>query len=145
MHLAFAPTAFVSAFLALALAACGGGSEADEAVALFDAHGQPSAEARHRPEGSPATKTGLFATPAQYAWEALTAEPYTVLVDLDTAASPADALAIARANHAFATAQRHVGVAHFVRGGSCEAAVTVVDALSAGGVGPVFLVACRAR
>lgn len=132
-------TACVPAGMAIILAACGGGSnEADPAASLFDAKGQPSAAAHQRPAGSPSTRSGLYATSDQYAWEALAAGPYTVLVDLDGFASPADALAKALRDHAWAADLR--GVAHFVRGGTPEQAVAVADGLSDAHVANVFLI-----
>lgn len=131
--------------LAAALAACGG-TDAEPGPyappALFDNRGQPSAAARQRPATAPPTRSGFFATPEQVRWETLMAEPYTVLVDIDTAASPADALAEALRNHTLATERR--GVAHFVRGGAADQAAAVADALTAAGVERVFLVTERA-
>ncbi|MEO8524407.1 MAG: hypothetical protein ABI460_06785 [Caldimonas sp.] len=139
LHPLNSTTVVIHAVITISLAACGGGHESDPPAPLFDADGKPSAAAHQRPAGSPTTQSGLYATPAQYAWEALTAEPYTVLVDLDAASGPAAALAKARADHAWAVDSQ--GVAHFVRGGSPGQAVAVADGLTASGIGDVFLVA----
>ena len=139
MHTFTSRRVLVHAMTAITLAACGGGNEADQTASLFDANGKPSAMAHQRPAGSPSTRSGLYATTAQYAWEALTAEPYTVLVDLNASTPPTAALAKALADCAWAADVR--GVAHFVRGGSPEQAATVADGLSDGGVTNVFLIA----
>jgi hypothetical protein len=105
---------------------------------LFEPDGKPSAEAQERPPGSPVTRSGLYASPSQYAWEALTVEPYTVLVDLDSSGSAEAALAKAFEDHAWAADGQ--GVAQYVRGGSPRQAAAVADALTAAGIGNVFLV-----
>lgn len=150
-------TRFIAAATACLLAACGDadglGSAETSAPAtsvaaatsgLFDADGQPSAKARTRPAALPvATQSGLYATEAELAWETLTVEPYTVLVDLDTAESPASAVQKALANQRASADYR--GVAHFVRGATPADAAAAADALTAAGVERVFLVTGRAR
>jgi hypothetical protein len=138
MHTFKSRTTLLHAGVAIILAACGGSNESDQAASLFDADGQPSAAARQQPADSPSTRGALYATPAQYAWEALVAGPYTVLVDLDTFASPAAALAKALSDHEWAA--EHQGVSHFVRGGTPEQAAAVADGLSDAQVTNVFLI-----
>ena len=82
------------AVIALALTACGGGGDdPDKPAGLFDGDGRPSAAAMQRPGCLQASSSGPYATSDQYAWEELTAAPYTVLVDLDSSDSPAASLA----------------------------------------------------
>lgn len=137
--------------LALALQACGGsdgeapegGGRAQSArgvpEALFAQDGRPSAAARMPPEGQALrTAAGLYATPAQLAWEALTVEPYTVLVDVDAHASGDAAVARTLADHRWSADGARA--AYYVRAGDPRHAVAVADALTAAGLGLVFLV-----
>ncbi|MFO1270315.1 MAG: hypothetical protein U1F50_01295 [Rubrivivax sp.] len=127
------------AVIALALTACGGGGDdPDKPAGLFDGDGRPSAAAMQRPGCLQASSSGPYATSDQYAWEELTAAPYTVLVDLDSSDSPAASLAKALADHRWAGPSP--GVSHFVRGGSPEQAAAVADGLRSEGIPNVFLV-----
>jgi hypothetical protein len=156
MNIRFCPRA--SAMLVvLALQACGGASDvaseqrahasgsgrAHDAravpEALFGRDGQPSTSARHPPEGwRHYTAAGLYATPAQAAWEALTVEPYTVLVDVDT--HPSAAAAIDKTLRDFRWSRDSAHAAFYVRADAPEQAVLVADALTAAGLPRVFLV-----
>lgn len=138
--------------LQLALQACGGGADdvaqvpPDRAqaargpsLALFAPDGRPTAAAGVPPEGwRHRTQAGLYATAEQFAWEALTVEPYTVLVDVDTHPSADAALDKTLADIRWSADSAHA--AFYVRAGDPARAVEVADRLSAAGVPRVFLV-----
>lgn len=112
--------------------------------ALFASDGRPSAAARQPPGGwQYRTRAGLYATPAQVAWEALTVEPYTVLVDVDRHAN-ADA-AVERTLADFRWSGEIAGTAFYVQAADAARAVEVADELHASGVPHVFLVVGGAR
>lgn len=136
---------------ALLLAACGGqddgpGPTAADATAaapvrtaLFEADGQPSASAHLPPPGwTHRTQAGLYATAEQVAWEALTVEPYTVVVDVDALGGPEVALAKVLADHRWSPDGDLA--AFYVRAADARLAVAVADALSGAGLPRVFLV-----
>lgn len=107
--------------------------------ALFAHDGQPSAAARQPPPGwGHRTRAGLYATPDQLAWEALTVEPYTVLVDVDAYPTPEAALRKALAD--FSWSPDSGQAAYYVRSADARQAVAVADALADAGVPLVFLV-----
>lgn len=78
------------------------------------------------------------ATAAQYEWSALTMEPYTVLVDLDAAASPQAALDEFLAGYRWSGRGAEPEV--FVRGRDGAAAAAVAASIVAEGASRVFLV-----
>ncbi len=126
---------------ALLLSACGGGHETVlmlDSPALFDGQGRPAASARVARSAVPTTRAGLYASPEQLRHEALIAEPYTVVIDLDAAGSPQQALAKALADRAWAQDTR--GAAYYVRGSDLQQAAAITNALSDAGFEPVFLV-----
>jgi hypothetical protein len=137
--------------LVLAVQACGGGGDEPvsgsgraqasrvTAEALFAQDGRPSAAARQPPAGwQHATAAGLYATPEQLAWEALTVEPYTVQVDVDLHASTDAAVAKTLADYRWSFDGARA--AYYVRAADARRAVAVADALTAAGVPLVFLV-----
>jgi hypothetical protein len=143
----------------LALKACGG-SGADnhqqtgagrlqaasgKAEALFAQDGRPSAAARQPPPGyGQRTRAGLYATPEQFAWEALTVEPFTVLVDVDAHASP-DAAIDKTLRDLRWSGDAARAAAFYVRAADARAAVAVADELTASGVPLVFVIAQATR
>ncbi len=143
----------------LALQACGDSSTQDspsspsaarpqeargQPEALFSSDGRPSAAARQPPEGwRHRSRAGLYATPEQVAWEALTVEPYTVLVDVDRHAST-DA-AVERTLADFRWSGQSAGTAFYVQAADASRAVEVADEINASGVPNVFLVVGGAR
>ena len=140
------PSTTPALLVLLALCACGDGGgdgtadAGSELDSLFDRQGQPSAQAHVQPAGlAVQTHAGLYATPQQVEWQALTAEPYTVLVDLDAHDSVEEAAAVTLRN--FRWAQEGARAAFYVRGTDLTQAAALADALSAGGVPTVFLVA----
>ncbi len=145
--------------LALALQACGGnegvegdgrrpdgsaGGDRAQAArgipeALFAQDGRPSRVARQPPPGlALRTAAGLYATTAQFEWEALTVEPYTVLVDVDQHATAA--VAIEKTLADFRWSLDGARAAHYVRAAELPRALAVADALTAAGLPLVFLV-----
>lgn len=146
--------------LALMVAACGGGGLDDGAasaavtapeagsaatssvlVPLFDDAGHPSAAAKAAQPADPAMRThaGLYASPAQYQWEAQTASPYTVLVDLDESGSVRAALQDAMAVRDWPFAE-HSKLAWFVKSSDARAGARLADALTGLGLDQVFLI-----
>lgn len=144
--------------LTVLLQACGGGEAGDGTPAsgeipgsarpqaargapeaLFAQDGTPSAAARHpAAHDERRTLAGLYATPEQYAWEALTVEPYTVLVDVDAHAS-ADA-AVDKTLRDFRWSRDGARAAYYVQARDKRVAVEVADELAASGVPLVFLI-----
>ena len=112
--------------------------------ALFAQDSRPSAAVRQPPAGwLHRSSAGLYATPEQYAWEALTVEPYTVLVDVDAHASP-DA-AIDKTLRDFRWSRDGDRAAFYVCTRDPRQAVAVADELSASGVPLVFVMAQAGR
>lgn len=140
------------ALLIVALqAACGGSDEGQDPSggrpqanrgapeALFAQDGRPSAAARQPAEGwNHRTRVGLYATQAQYDWEALTVEPYTVLVDVDAHSS--SAAAVAKALAGFRWSREGDRIAYYVRASDAGRSVEVADALADAGVPLVFVI-----
>ena len=83
------------------------------------------------------TRAGLYASAAQYEWEALTVAAYTVLVDLDALGADAAALAAAAAVR---ERRDSAGVAYYVRARDPVRAARLADALGDRGFTPVFVV-----
>jgi hypothetical protein len=142
-----------AALLALVLLkGCGGGDDGHHPAsgraqtaqptreALFAQDGQPSLAARQPPPGwAHRTRAGLYATPEQFDWEALTVEPYTVLVDVD--AYPTAEAALAKVLADFRWSADGDRAAYYVRSADARQAVTVADALTDAGVPLVFMIA----
>jgi hypothetical protein len=143
-----------AALLALMLLkGCGGGQDDghhpasgrglvshESRAALFAHDGQPSPAARQPPVGwKHLSRAGLYATPEQFAWEALTVEPYTVLVDVDAYPTPEAALAKVLAD--FRWSPDGNLAAHYVRSADGARAAAVADALADAGVPLVFVIA----
>jgi hypothetical protein len=144
----------IALLVVLALKACGGdepvasggrtAAASNHPQALFANDGRPSAAARQPPAGwAHLSSAGLYATPEQYEWEALTVEPYTVLVDVDAHASP-DA-AIDKTLGDFRWSRDSDRAAFYVRARDPRQAVAVADELTASGVPLVFVIAQAAR
>ncbi len=83
------------------------------------------------------TRSGLYATAAQLAWQELVFAPGTVVLDLDMLGSVAAALNLAQTVQGMRGLQ---GLAWYVRGGGAADAAQLVNALSDAGVADVFLV-----
>lgn len=139
--------------LVIALEACGGSTEATahaggsgrvagtQAVVpgLFALDGRPNADAQHPPAGfALRTRAGLYATPEQVAWEALTVEPYTVRVDVDAHGSVEQTIQRTLADRRWSEAGELA--AFYVSAAEPQRAVAVADALTAAGVQRVFMV-----
>jgi hypothetical protein len=133
--------------LAVALAACGGGTlpaRSDTAAApqdvtsLFDERGQPRLSSLHLVPADTAarTRSGLYATRAQFEWEELIAAPYTVLIDVDQM-GVAGAVLLAEQVRGLRDTR---GLAFFVRAGDPVIAAQVVNTLADAGFAPVFMV-----
>ena len=141
---------------AVGLVACGGGGGSDasyaisdpqRSTALADAAPAPLFDDRGRalvsaPGLVPAdtasrSRSGLYASVAQYEWEALTMHPYTVLLDLDALGSEAAALASAEQ---VIGGRDSAGVAYYVRARDPVRAARLADVLSDQGFAPVFVV-----
>ena len=119
---------------------------ADAAVAtalqpapLFGDDGRPllSLSALVPLDSAARTRAGLYASAAQYEWEALTVAAYTVLVDLDALGADAAALAAAAAVR---ERRDSAGVAYYVRARDPVRAARLADALGDRGFTPVFVV-----
>lgn len=125
--------------LSSALAACGGGGEA-EAPGLFGPQGTPSTSASAMATPM-ASQTGslLFASAAQYRQEALLSPAYTVLVDVDSAGGEAQAIADAMAAHVWERTNAAEWQAYFVASADRSTGVLVADLLTARGLPNVFL------
>jgi hypothetical protein len=145
-----------AALLAGALAALGGCDAApddrtapsaarDSAAAaapaepLFDARGEPllSPIGLMPADTAARTRNGLYASRAQYEWEALVHSPFTVLLDVDTLGS---VQAAARQAEELRAIGDMGGVAFFVRARRATEAADVVNALCDAGFKSVFLI-----
>ena len=133
----------LAALIAGSLCGCGGGSDdayraeaTAEPPALFDERGQAlaAAAAAVPPDASARTRSGLYATRAQFEWQALTLPPYTVLLDIDALGSEQAAMDEA------ALSRGAAGVAWFVRARQPAQAARVADRLAEIGIAPVFVV-----
>jgi hypothetical protein len=126
---------------ALLLAACGGSDDTGARprhADLFGSDGRPSATAGEPPANAALRhRAGLYASTEQLAWEALTVEPYTVVVDAD-GASPAELVQTTLDDYRWSGA--HPATAFFVRGGDARRVAAVADALTAAGLRQVFVV-----
>ncbi|MDO9356664.1 MAG: hypothetical protein Q7T55_23395 [Solirubrobacteraceae bacterium] len=142
----------------LALTACGGGesdsgSEAANAssatnqaatpvvVPLFDDDGGPAATALAATPSDPAlrTRSGLYATPEQYRWEALLNSAYTMQIDLDAAESMQAAILGALAARDW-QAPGNAKIGWFVKAADPHAGARLADALHGLGLDNVFLI-----
>lgn len=143
----------IAALVAGSLCGCGGSGDAPapgasamerdavkatpaELPPLFDEHGQAFASpaALVPSDASARTRSGLYATRAQYEWQALTLPPYTVLLDVDALGSEQAAVDEAELSRGAP------GVAWFVRARQPARAAMVADRLTYFGIAPVFVV-----
>lgn len=140
--------ALLCSALAGTLAACGGGNDGAPAVAgvastadtaLFDAQGRalPSPRALLPASTAARTRSGLYATRAQLAWQEQVAAPSTILIDLDANGSVAAAVLLAEQVRGWRGTQ---GLAFYVRGRDAATVAEVVDRLVDAGFGTVFAV-----
>jgi hypothetical protein len=144
----------LAALLAAAgLVACGGVDDTSSPLAdpeakataeampapLFDDRGRPllAAPGLVPADTAARSRSGLYASAAQYEWEALTVHPYTMLLDLDALGS--DAAALASAAQVLG-GRDSAGVAYYVRARDPVRAARLADALSDRGFAPVFVV-----
>ena len=148
----FAPSCSAAVLLcmAAALAGCGGGEVAaprSETQAashptvqpLFDERGQPrlSAASLVPADTAARTRTGLYATRAQFDWEELTAGPYTILLDVDALGTVAATVQLAEQVRGLRDTR---GLAFYVRARRPADAARVVDLLADDGFAPVFMI-----
>jgi hypothetical protein len=130
------------------LAACGGAPDDPArphatAVAapppLFDERRQPHLTPPALVPVDPAarTRSGLYATREQLAWEELVAATCTVVIDVDAVGSPAAAFLLAEQVRWWRDTR---GLSFFVRSRDPLATARTADALSDAGFAPVFAV-----
>lgn len=145
-----AATATLALSALATLAACGGSDPIDEALAaapgvpaLFDQEGHPLASLAGLAPADPAARTrlGLYATRAQYEWEALTVPQLTVLLDMDDIGSVdlavQDALRLRDWHQADPAA---APLAFYVRSRHGAEAARVADLLAEQGIKLVFAI-----
>lgn len=129
-------------------AACGGGADAGtrpsvNAMAapapLFDGRGQPrlTPPALVPADTAARTRSGLYATHEQLAWEERVAAPCTVVIDVDAVGSPGSALQLAEQVRYWRDTR---GLSFFVRSRDPVTTARTADALSDAGFAPVFAV-----
>ena len=111
---------------------------------LFDDDGRPrTASPQQQPADAAArTRSGLYASRAQYEWQELVAGPYTVLVDVDDVGSAEAAMLLA----AQVTGLRDMdpsphrqSLSFFVQGRDPAAASAMADRLAESGLEAVFM------
>ena len=143
--------AFASLLLtACALAACGGGTPPPEiaalagtappeALLLSDDWGRRQLSSRSLQPRDPAarTRSGLYATRAQYDWEALTLSPHTLLLDVDAFGSVTATVQYVQQIRDYL---EHGKVTFFVTARNPVQAAEVVNALSDAGLAPVVMI-----
>lgn len=137
---------------AATLSACGGGgtiaaqrdhpraaAPAAATEPLFDARGDVrlSPMALVPTDTAARSRSGLYATPAQLAWEELIAPTTTVLLDVDALGSTLAAVQLAEQVRGWRDTR---GLAFFVRARRPVDAATVANALTDAGFAPVFVV-----
>lgn len=143
-------TALALSFVA-ALSACGGGgpiaAQRAETRAAAPAASEPLFDERGDARLSPMSlmpadttarsRSGLYATRAQLAWEELTASTSTVLLDVDALGSTLAAVQLAEQVRGWRDTR---GLAFFVRARNPVDAATVANLLTDAGFAPVFVV-----
>jgi hypothetical protein len=125
---------------ALLLAACGGGDETGGRARhadVFDGNGRPAATASEPPaDAALRHRAGLYVSSEQLAWQALTVSSHTVVIDAD-AMPQAETVETTLRNFRWSGADP--ATAFFVHGRDPQRVAALADALTAAGLGQVFV------